>query len=163
MARKISREVNPEAGTIKFLVEGKDPILVSLDDVAQLARRLALHGLSQKIGDSAAGAETTDEAYKALQDTTADLMAGNWTTRVSTGVARTSYLARAIAEYKGCDVNAAKAAIDRLEEAGEAGEAKLKEIRKALKPIIARMQAEDAVKKAQEAKGQAVGELALEV
>lgn len=163
MARKITRNVNAAQGMITFSVEGKPDLSISLTDVSSLLERLALHGLSQKIGDSAAGADGPDDAYESMSGTIKDLLAGQWTTRTTSGAARSSYLARAIAEHKGVDVSRAIAAIKRLEEQGEQGEAALKELRKALSPIIKRMQAEDAVKKAEQARDTAIGALDLEV
>jgi len=47
--------------------------------LAQVTINLAGHGLSQKLGDAAAGAESTDDAFEAILEVAARLNKGEWT------------------------------------------------------------------------------------
>jgi len=50
-----------------------------------IKERLACHGLSQKLGDSYAGAETIEAAIAAARRVLAELLAGNWTAARAAG------------------------------------------------------------------------------
>ena len=60
--------------------------------------RLAMHGYSQKVGDSYAGAETIEESASRAQAVIDQLLAGEWSqARASgTGAPRTTMLAEAL-------------------------------------------------------------------
>lgn len=82
--KKLSRVKDGE-GAILFQVAGFEPIRCSLDEVSgDIKHRLAMHGMSQKIGDSAAGSEG-QEAYDSIISTWNTLKDGKWAERVSTG------------------------------------------------------------------------------
>ena len=59
----------------RVLTAGMDEFNISI------IRRLALHGLSQKIGDSYAGDESVREAFDSANETLNDLLKGEWSTR----------------------------------------------------------------------------------
>lgn len=64
---------------------------------ADIMTKLALHGLHQKIADSAAGAKTEAEAIAAMNKTVDSLMKGEWATRTaSEGVDEQTRVTRSI-------------------------------------------------------------------
>lgn len=73
--------------------------------------RLAIHGLSQKVGDSYASAESIDEACAAAADTWDGLLKGEWATRSGGGI-----LAEALAKVTGKDLAECIAAIKKLDD-----------------------------------------------
>lgn len=73
--------------------------------------RLAMHGLSQKVGDSYASAESVDEAFAAAQATWDGLLSGDWATRSGGGI-----LAEALAKVTGKDLVECIAAIRKLDD-----------------------------------------------
>ncbi len=103
--KKITKRVETnEAGEVTGRVvfnfgEGREQIfdIGSVSDA--IRQRLALHGASQKIGDSYAGANKADDpieyAEKAVQETIEQLYAGDW--RVSGGVGGPKFSDLAIA------------------------------------------------------------------
>lgn len=71
------------------------------------------HGISQKVGDSFAGAMTADEAVESAKATIAALTAGNWSApRESTG----GVLAEAVAKVRKIPVEQAAAALAKLDD-----------------------------------------------
>lgn len=82
--KKLSRVKDGENAII-FQVAGFEPIRCSMDEVSEdIKHRLAMHGMSQKVGDSAAGSEGQD-AYDAINSTWSTLKEGKWAERVSGG------------------------------------------------------------------------------
>ena len=75
----MNKETDAEAGVVKLtFTEGGEVILVKLADLQQdVLKRAALHGLSQKIGDAAAG-KKGDEAYEACMTVVERIQAGDW-------------------------------------------------------------------------------------
>lgn len=73
------------------------------DETDPLLFQLALHGASQKIGDSASGIEDLDDAVAAVDATIAQLQAGNWTAEraAGSGFGGASIVVRAVAEVTG--------------------------------------------------------------
>ena len=81
----------------------------------EIVTRLALHGLSQKLGDAAASFSKEDNfhgAFGAMQGTADNLLQGNWASRNGW----TSDLAQAIAELQGVEVDEAEAAVAKMDE-----------------------------------------------
>ena len=66
----------------------------------EIKHKLAMHGLSQKVGDSYAKAGDADEAYGYADRVVQDLLAGNWTTRSAAGP-KTTQLAQAVSVITG--------------------------------------------------------------
>lgn len=106
-----TKTVNVEAKTVTFTHDDKTTAVFELAKCsADMVTRLALHGASQKAGDSYAGAaKETDPlgfAKQAVADTIAQIYSGEW--RTSTGGARgPSDLAQAIAQGTGSTVEEA--------------------------------------------------------
>lgn len=102
MARnKLAKKTpNEEAGTVTFEFTDGRTITVNVNDLPDNVRNIAtLHGVSQKVGDSYAGAETVDEAYEAATDVVKNLQEGNWRVRAEGGVggaARATMLVEAL-------------------------------------------------------------------
>ena len=103
-----------------------------------VVERLAIHGLSQKVGDSTSNlskARDFHAAFGAMQDVVDNLEKGLWSVR---GGSSTSDLVAALAELQGTDTETVQAAID------AATEEQVAELRKhpQIKAKILEMQAE---------------------
>lgn len=84
MARfnKAKKVVDLEAGNIRFDFANGESIVVNPAEYdSAIQKQGLLHGISQKIGDSYASAETAEEAYAAAKAVVAGLIEGKWTTR----------------------------------------------------------------------------------
>jgi hypothetical protein len=84
---------------------------------ASMINELAWHGLSQKVGDSAAGfskAQDFSGAFGAMQQVVDNLYSGIWSTRGQGG--GVADLINAIAELRGVSVEQAQAAVDQMDE-----------------------------------------------
>lgn len=105
MAKKASKVIDNDSGsvTINFEETG-NAVAVQLSELTQdIITRLALHGLSQKLGDSYAGAEA-EEAYDLAAQVAERLRAGEWTqARTGGGGPRVSQLVEALAAATGKD------------------------------------------------------------
>ena len=137
--------------------DGSEHVSRLSDFKPEVVIRLALHGLSQKLGDSYAGAADEENplgyAKESVTDVHGQLVNGDW--RVTgTGGSRITLLARALARATGQTVEAAQGVIDVKAEYGddgkpsEAGKAFLKAVRAdaAIKAAVAEIKLEDAQK-----------------
>lgn len=120
----------------------------------EIVERLALHGLSQKLGDSVTSfskARDFHGAFGALQGVEDNLRAGVWSNRAGGG---TADLVAAIALLQGIEVEDAQALVDRMDEE------QLASIKKhpAIKAKVAELVAERA-KEAAKADDGSLGEL----
>lgn len=115
--------------------------------------RLALHGASQKIGDSYAGAKesgTDPVAYakEAINDTIRQLYEGKWSvTRTGSGAPRVTILVQAFASVKGISLEEAQDVIGGLNDE----EKKVVSANKKVAAKIAALRAEAAAEKARKA------------
>lgn len=105
------------AKTVSFDFENGKVSVFDLSKVSpEILNRLALHGASQKIGDSYAGAgdESDPVAYAeaAANDVIAQLYAGDWRV-TATGGPRVSDLAQAISQLSGQTVEAVTAGLNK--------------------------------------------------
>ena len=83
---------------------------------ADIVERLAIHGLSQKVGDSTSSLSKTRDfhaAFGAMQEIVDNLEKGLWSVR---GGSSTSDLVAALAELQGSDTETVQAAIDAASE-----------------------------------------------
>lgn len=111
------KTVDLDAGTVKFTFSDDDVITFDLADLdAKGVKRSALHGISQKGGDSYAGVKTVDEAKKILITTLSAVEKGDWTTRTP-GEPRTIVLVAALARAAGKTEEEAQAVIDEIKNA----------------------------------------------
>jgi uncharacterized small protein (DUF1192 family) len=125
-----------------------------------LLMRLAIHGALQKIGDETAGVEDLDDQVAAVDAVIARLEGGEWgaeRTAGGSGFNGASIVIRAVAEARGTTVSEAKDFIEKklahYEAYGkpitrQAFYAQLRVPGSKTAPIIARLEAEKAAKKA---------------
>ncbi len=82
---KIAKKV-PIEGGIQIEFENGEELALRLDELDDvIIRKLAVHGLSQKVGDSYAGAESIAEAVGLAHGVWTNLKAGLWGAKVSRG------------------------------------------------------------------------------
>lgn len=124
--------------TVVFTLGSGQQITACLDQVPEgMLERLAIHGLSQKIGDAAASFSKERDflgAFTSMGSVWENLQAGLWASKSGGG---TSDLVAAIAKLKGISLEEAQAGIDK------ATEEQIATLRKhpAVKEAIAKMQA----------------------
>ena len=156
MAKK---QVSLEEGTVTFDFEdGKDKVAFSLDDMSDdIIRALALHGASQKIGDSYASAKKVSEetgvdanewSRSQAESVIKQLTDGDWTVRTP-GAGGVTDLAKALAEATGSTV---EAAVERLTDASDDEKKGLRK-HPAIAAILARIRRERAEAKEKELAG----------
>lgn len=123
MAQKFLSKVMPsdiggKGSIVQFVLGNGLRVEAGLDSLApEMITQLALHGLSQKVGDAAAGFSKAGDysgAFGAMQQVVDNLYAGQWSTRGQGG--GTSDLVQAICELRGVDVDAAQKALDAMDE-----------------------------------------------
>lgn len=143
MAKKATKKVTDTG--VEILFESGEVVAVELSALApEIVTKLALHGLSQKIGDSYAGAEL-NEAHELAGSVVERLTAGEWTqAREGGGVSRVSMLVEALAAATG------KTSDEALEVVKGMSEDQRKELKKhpAIAKEMATIAAERAVAKA---------------
>lgn len=132
-----------------------------------LLMRLAIHGALQKIGDETAGVEELDDQVAAVDAVIARLERGDWGAEraAGNGFAGAAIVVRAIAEATGKDLAGAKDFVEKTiakyEAAGkpitrQALYASFRAPGSKTAPIIARLEAEAAAKKAAKGGGNAI-------
>lgn len=108
-----------------------------------MVAKFAVHGAEQKLGDEIAGLADVDDAVIAVDELIDRLYAGEWgVKREGNGLAGTSVLARALAEFKGLPMETIKAFLAKKTPA----EKSALRTNEKLKPIIAKIEAEKAAK-----------------
>jgi hypothetical protein len=98
-----------KSGVYKALFGSAGEVAVSADkffpgfaDMTDVQRGIIVNGLTQKLNDSHAGAESADEAFKWTTETLTMLEDGKWTVRVpGEGGPRGGDFYKAIAEFRG--------------------------------------------------------------
>lgn len=145
-----TKDYDVESGSLDIAFSSGAQLSVTLDDLPEgIVRQLALHGLSQKLGDSYASVKgDVTKAFENASAVLSELKAGNFTKARAAGEgegkARVGELAEAIARFKGVEVAAAAAAVAKAsEEQVKAWRGNAK-----LKAIIATIRAEKAAAKA---------------
>ena len=113
----LQKKVDEVGRRVKCVLGNGVCVELGLDELKpEIVTRLALHGLSQKLGDSAASfskEENFHGAFGAMQGTADNLLQGVWAAKGSGG---TSDLAQAIAELQDVEIEEAEAAIARMDE-----------------------------------------------
>lgn len=143
------------AGGVLYTLGNGQKLVATLDKLSpEMVTRLAVHGLSQKVGDAASGfAKERDflGAFGAMNAVWDNLQAGLWASRSGGG---TSDLVAAIAKLQKVSLEDAQAAVDK------ADEEQVKALKKhpAIKEAIAKIAAERA-KEAAKGAGNSLSEL----
>lgn len=114
---KCKKGVSLEQGTITFTFTGMEPVVVSVDGLSADIRREAMfHGVSQKLGDSFAGAKTVAEAREAFDAVLESLQDGEWNRgREGSG----TIFAEAISELTGRERAEVDALLKRLRDGSD--------------------------------------------
>lgn len=156
-----TKEVDAEARTLEIAFANGKQLQVSLDDLPEgIVTELALHGLSQKVGDSYASVKgDSDAAFANAEKVLAQLLAGEWRTAraAGEGKSRVSELAEAIARLKNVDVARAAAAVAAADEET----LKLWRGNAKIKAMVATIRAEKAAARA--TKAETEGDLEIEL
>lgn len=139
-----TKDTDAETGTLDVAFSTGETLQVALADLPENIRlELALHGLSQKVGDSYASVKgDAVAAYAAAKKVIEQLLAGEWRTAraAGEGKSRVSELAEAIARLKNVEVSVAAAAVAKAPEET----LKLWRSNAKIKAIIAEIRAEKA-------------------
>lgn len=118
LSKILPGDVGGKEGAIRFVLGNKLEVVADLTDIPNgIREQLALHGLSQKVGDAAAGFSKAGDysgAFGAMQQVVDNLLAGQWSTRGQGG--GVADLVQAIADLRGVELDAAQAAVDAMDE-----------------------------------------------
>jgi hypothetical protein len=116
--KKVASKEVTESG-VEITFSNEETLSVGLSDLSEeIVKQLALHGLSQKLGDSYAGSKgDAGEAVKMARAVADRLKSGEWTAKreSSGGTGRVTDLARALAEVAGKEIVEAVAVLDGME------------------------------------------------
>ena len=150
MAKKATKSIEGDVITIDF-EETEQKLVADINDLpAEMISRLAMHGFSQKLGDSYAGC-TAEEAFEKASAVLQDLKDGNWTTRVAAAGPRTTQLAEALAAVTGRTIEEAAAKLEEMDDDKKKDLRKHAQIKAKLAEIKAAKAAEAAAKATAEA------------
>jgi hypothetical protein len=109
MASIASKVLDFEAKAVEFTFAGQGPVLIALADFSEdVQLHFALHGISQKLGDSYSSAKgVVGDAMRFFEQTLAQLKAGDWRAARGEGESkpRTTELAAALARIKNQDID----------------------------------------------------------
>jgi len=149
MATKATKKWLEEDNGIEIEFATGQKIVATLDEFSEdIVQKLAIHGLSQKLGDSYASGEP-DEAFGRAEVVYKSLLDGDWTTRTP-GAPRTTQLAEALAQVAGVKLEQAQDKINEMSDEDKKNLKKHPQIKAALATIKAKKAQEDAAKAAQE-------------
>lgn len=126
-----------------------------------LMAKFAAHGAEQKLGDETAGLDDVDDCVTAVDELIIRLNAGEWSQkREANGMAGSSILVRALVEITGKTVEQIKAFLATKSQAEKLALRNSKTV----KPVVERLEAERAEKKAGTGvdTGAMLGELGIE-
>lgn len=82
---KIANKIKTENGVEFAFIDGETVQVLFSELSEEIVHNLAIHGLSQKLGDSYASAESVEEARQSLLSVWTNLKAGEWNAKVSRG------------------------------------------------------------------------------
>ncbi len=152
--KKASKNVTDTGISIAF--ESGQGLELNLEDLSdEMVQRLAIHGMSQKIGDSYAGSDTADEAFELASGMVDRLKAGDWAAARASGggAGRVSMLVEALAAATGQSEDECKRVINAMDDAGKKQLKKHAAVAAQLAKITAERAAEKAAKAAAAAEG----------
>ena len=109
--------VGGKSRMVRFVLGNGVEVQACLDNYSsEIVERLAIHGLSQKVGDSASGFSKDRDfhgAFGAMQGVEDNLRAGVWASKGGSG---TSDLVAVLADLQGASLEDAQAAVDKMTE-----------------------------------------------
>ena len=151
MAKVATKTVNEEKGLVVFDFTNNESIKAALKGLPpETVTRLALHGLSQKMGDSYASAESVEAAVLSATNTYAQLKKGVWTAgRSSSG----GQIVDALARATGKKVEECRTVISGMDEDAIKELRKHPQVKAALAAIRSEREAEKAKASGAELKG----------
>lgn len=156
-AAKCKKVIREDGRGIDFNFINGHVLEVIVDDMPQdIKSHLMLHGASQKVGDSFAGAETVEECIEAATAVFEQLRAGQWKAqRESTGgsAPRSSQLVEALVAITGKSAADINAMLDSKTEDERKAIRKHPQVAAQLAAIAAQRAADRAAKAQQEAQG----------
>lgn len=110
---KLSKSTNVDQRSVTFTTEADDVYTVTLDRFpADIVTRLALHGLSQKLGDCFAG-QSLSEGVARFEATLENLERGQWQ------ATQHGALAQAVSNLTGQPLSDVRAMLDTLDKAAK--------------------------------------------
>lgn len=156
------KDYDSETATFSIVFADGTSHEVALESLPQeIQLNLALHGLSQKLGDSYASVKGNVAAAKEkFEATLKQLLAGEWAAkREGEGGSKVTELAEAIARIKGVPVATANAAV------GKASDDQIKgwKANAKVKAVIAEIRAEKAAKRAEKQEGEASKDIEIDL
>lgn len=154
IAKKVTDE---DAGQVSFNFSNGRKLVVDVNRMPRhIVNRLALHGISQKVGDSYAGANLKgwdiDDCYDEAVRVADNLYNGIYNAKGGTG---TTILAEALSRVTGETVEESAAVIDQMND----DDRKALEKHADIKAAVAAIKAERAAKRAAEQAGGSVADL----
>lgn len=156
----IKKIVREDLSGVDFVENDKVLLSVDVKDLSkEILQNLALHGISQKVGDSYVGCKSTEEAMEKAAAVVERLKQGNWNAVRTASSPRATQLAEALAEAYDKTVEEAITALSKLTDEQKKAVRKDARVKAALESIKARKAAERAEKLAQEAQGDDVSDL----
>ena len=94
---KCKKQVREDLSGVDFAFTDGQVLAVNVDDLSdEMKLNLILHGISQKVGDSYAGAEDCEAAHKKAEDLIKRLLANDWKTVRAAGGSKTTMLCEAL-------------------------------------------------------------------
>lgn len=139
LSKILPSDVGGKPRTVRFVLGNKVEVSGCLDDYTpEMVEMLAIHGLSQKVGDSASGFSKSRDfhaAFGAMQAVADNLANGLWASRVGSS---TSDLVQALANLQGVELEAAQAAVDAADEEQLATLRKHPAVKKEIAEIVAK-------------------------
>jgi len=148
--KKVSKVMDGEnSDVINFTFhQTGEQVSVDINTIpAEIISRLAMHGLSQKLGDCYAGSDD-GEHFGRFDAVLKDLQAGNWSTRVASGSPRTTQLAEALAAATGKTLEECAGKLETMDDEAKKGLRAHGQIKVELAKIKAKKAAADAEKAA---------------
>lgn len=143
--RKLLKESFVKDGVVAIRLDFRNGETRTFTLPTNMVLKFAAHGAEQKLGDEIAGLADIDDAVMAIDALTERLHKGEWgITREANGMAGTSVLVRALVEHTGKTVEQIKTFLSAKSQAEKVA---LRNNPK-IKPIVERIEAEKASKKA---------------
>ena len=90
---KCKKNIREDGSGVDFVFSHGETLAVNINELSEkTVNQLVCHGISQKIGDSYAGADSVEDAHKSANEMSVRLAAGEWKTVRSGGAAKTPTL-----------------------------------------------------------------------